>query len=266
MSDSTVSIGSSDGVTVERRGRIAIIRFTATARVNPLSVPLMRDLITACRLFDDDAQMGAIIVTGRPDAFSAGLDLRSDETRRMAEGGLDERRALADTGRRLLDAVANLAPVTVAAIEGPCLGGGLALAAAADFRVAGRGAIFGAPEVGVGLSMGWGSLAHLAAAIGIQAARRLVLAGERLDATQARQAGLVERAVEDGEACNAALSFASEVSEQPVAPLRMAKRALATMVKASGTALALDTDQFIASASSDTFAASLDVFAKRSAS
>jgi enoyl-CoA hydratase/carnithine racemase len=249
-------------VTFERRDRVAVIRFATASRVNPLSIPLMREIIEACRAFDDDGGTAAAVVTGRSDCFSAGLDLRSNATRAMAKGELDERRALAETGRRMLGALAGLAPVTIAAIEGPCLGGGLALAAALDFRIAGRAAVFGAPEVGVGLSMGWGSLAQLSAVIGVQAARRLVLAGERLDASQALQLGFVDRMAEDGDALGAALGFASRIAAQPVAPLRMAKRALGAMIEASGTALALDTDQFVASASSEAFAKSLSRFAK----
>jgi enoyl-CoA hydratase/carnithine racemase len=218
----------------------------------------MRDLIAACRTFEDDARTAAIVIAGRDTIFSAGLDLRSEETRAMAEGGLEERRALADTGRRLLQALADLAPVTVAAVEGPCLGGGLALAAALDFRVAARSAVFGAPEVGVGLSMGRGSLAHLSAIAGVQVARRLVLAAERMTASKALAAGLVDRLAEDGRACEQALSFCRELASLPVAPLRMAKRALAAMVTASGIAVALDTDQFVASASSDRFSGALD--------
>jgi enoyl-CoA hydratase/carnithine racemase len=152
--------------------------------------------------------------------------------------------------------------VTIAAIEGPCLGGGLAVAAALDFRVAGRSAVFGAPEVAVGLNMGWGSLGSLAAVAGVQVARRLVLAGARLDAAQAEAAGLVDEVAPDGAALDHALTSAARMAAYPVAPLRMAKRALAAIVQASGTATALDTDQFVAAATSQAFEAALDRFAK----
>ena len=113
----------------------------------------MRDLIEAARRFEDDAKTAAVVVTGRPEVFSAGLDLRDAESRELGCADLERRRALAEAGRRLLDALAGLAPVTVAAIEGPCLGGGLAVVAALDFRIAGRSARFGAPEVSVGLNV-----------------------------------------------------------------------------------------------------------------
>jgi enoyl-CoA hydratase len=255
-------VGNSGAVTVERRESIALIRFAGPSRANPLSVALMRDLIAAARLFDDDGRTAAIVVTGRDEAFSGGLDLRDEATRGMAQAALEERRALADTGRRLLDTLGGLAPVTIAAIEGPCLGGGLALAAALDFRVAGRSAVFGAPEVAVGLNMGWGSLGSLAAVAGVQVTRRLVLAGERLDAEQARAAGLLDHLAPDGGALDGALALAARLSAYPVGPLRMAKRALAAIVQASGAATALDTDQFVAAAAGPDFVRSLDRFAK----
>jgi enoyl-CoA hydratase/carnithine racemase len=248
-------------VSVERRDAVAVVRFAGPSRANPLSVAIMRDLIAAARLFEDDARTAAVVLMGRDEAFSGGLDLRDDETRRIADAGLEERRMLAETGRRLLDTFSGLAPVTVAAIEGPCLGGGLALVAGLDFRVAGRGAVFGAPEVAVGLNMGWGSLAPLCAVAGVQVARRLVLAGERLDAEQARAAGLLDEIAPDGGALDGALALAARLSAYPVAPLRMAKRALAAIVQASGAATALDTDQFVAAAAAPDFVRSLDRFA-----
>jgi enoyl-CoA hydratase/carnithine racemase len=262
MDEAPISVGRSGGVTVQRRGAVAVLRVAGSGRANPLSVAVMRDVVAAARFFEDDAGTAAVVVTGRDDVFSAGLDLRDDHTRRMAEGALEERRMLAATGRRMLDALSELAPITIGAIEGPCLGGGLAVAAALDFRVAGRSALFGAPEVAAGLNMAWGSLAPLAAIVGVQGARRMVLAGERLDAAQGKAAGLVDELADDGQALGAALAFAERVAAFPVAPLRMAKRALAAIVEAAGTATALDTDQFVAAASSQAFAGSLARFAK----
>ncbi|MDQ4060830.1 MAG: enoyl-CoA hydratase/isomerase family protein [Pseudomonadota bacterium] len=266
MEDRNVrALGRSGCVTVEQRGALAIVRFArAESRANPLSAAVMRDLIEAARSFDDDARTGAIVVTGRPETFSAGLDLRDPETAELTSADLDRRRVLADAGRRLLEALSGLAPVTVAAIEGPCLGGGLALAATLDFRVASGNALFGAPEVAVGLSMGWGSLAHLSAVAGVQATRRLVLAGERLTAEQALAAGLVDRIAEEGGALEAACEFARRVAALPLAPLRMAKRAIAAIVQAGGAATALDVDQFVAAAGSEQFSETLGTFAKQS--
>jgi enoyl-CoA hydratase/carnithine racemase len=239
-----------------------MIRFAGPSRANPLSVAVMRDLIAAARLFEEDGRTAAVVVAGSDAVFSGGLDLRNEATRRMAEGALEERRALAETGRRLLDTFSGLAPVTVAAIEGPCLGGGFALAAALDFRVAAQSAVFGAPEVAVGLNMAWGSLGSLAAVAGLQVTRRLVLAGDRFDAAQAQAAGLVDEVAPDGAALERALAFAERLSAYPVAPLRMAKRALSAIVQASGTATALDSDQFVAAAASPAFGEALDRFAK----
>jgi len=262
MNDAATTVGHTGAVTVERRDAIAIVRFAGPSRANPLSVAVMRDLVAAARLFEEAPRTAVVVVAGRDAVFSAGLDLRDEATRRMADGDLDERRVLAETGRRLLDTFSGLAPVTVAAIEGPCLGGGLALAAALDFRVASRSAVFGAPEVAVGLNMAWGSLAPLAAVVGVQVTRRLVLAGDRLDTAQAHAASLVDEVAPDGAALDHALAMAARLSAYPVAPLRMAKRALAAIVQASGTAAALDTDQFVAAVRSPAFETSLARFAE----
>jgi enoyl-CoA hydratase/carnithine racemase len=96
----------------------------------------------------------------------------------------------------------------------------------------------------------------------VQVTRRLVLAGDRLDTAQAQAAGLVDEVAPDGAALDHALAMAARLSAYPVAPLRMAKRALVAIVQASGTATALDTDQFVAAAGSAPFEAALARFAE----
>ncbi len=92
-------VGRSGGVAIERREALAIVRLMRPdARVNPLSLAVMRDLIAAARRFEDD-DAAAVVVTGRPDIFSAGLDLRDAESHELVSADLDRRRALAETGR-----------------------------------------------------------------------------------------------------------------------------------------------------------------------
>ena len=91
--------------------------------------------------------------------------------------------------------------VTIAAIEGPCIGGGVALAASLDFRFCGEGAHFRIPEVALGMNMSWGSLPRLLALMGpARTKQAVILADDRISSAEAREWGLVEKVVPDGQA------------------------------------------------------------------
>jgi enoyl-CoA hydratase/carnithine racemase len=255
-------VGATGTVTVTRYGRVARVAFERIDnRVNALSAALIRDLIEVARLFEHDTETAAVVLSGKPTIFSAGFDLKDAETRQLAEGPAAERRAVAQLGPRLVNAWAHMDPVTVAAIEGPCFGGGLALAAVCDFRIGGAGARFAAPEVERGLNMGWGSVPRLIGLLGVPATRRIVLKGESFSASQAEAAGLLDEVVADGTAANAALRWAQTIASRPLAQLKMAKLAINAAAFQAGTAaVALDADQFMAAAATDEFRAALDAF------
>ena len=114
-------------VTIEKSGRIAIVRFDRGVRANPLSLQLMRDLTEAARSFETDTETSAVILTGGAN-FSMGFDLRDQEAAAMRAAPLAKRRMSVATGRRMCQAWADLQPLTISAINGWCVGGGAALA------------------------------------------------------------------------------------------------------------------------------------------
>src|SRR5437667_12136445 len=115
-------------VSIERRGRIAVVRFDRGDKANAMSHQVMRELLDAARAVEDDAETSAIVVTGRPTVFTMGYDLK--EAAAIGRSGLAERRMQQSLGRKLCRAWAELEPMTFAAIEGWCVGGGAALIAA----------------------------------------------------------------------------------------------------------------------------------------
>src|SRR5690606_19315472 len=125
------------------------------------------------------------VLAGARNIFSAGMDLAEPAVDRMSAMSFAERRMLAEHGPRLARAGAGIEAPTIAAIEGPCLAGGLALVAMCDFRVAADGARFGAPEVEVAHNMGWHTVPRLVAIVGVQATRRILMTGEQWSAQEA---------------------------------------------------------------------------------
>lgn len=145
-------------VKISRQGRIATVSFDRGAPANPLSPALMRELTAAARSFENDHETSAVILTGRADHFCMGYDLKDPEARALRSAPLSERRLALMTGARMCQAWEDIQPMTIAAIEGWCVGGGAALAVAADFRIIGESSGLYVPEVERGLNMSWGSV------------------------------------------------------------------------------------------------------------
>lgn len=250
---------------VERLEDIAIVRFDRRGRANALSFAMMDDLAAAARGFEADAEVRAVVLAGAPDIFSAGMDLADPAFERIAVMGLGERRMLAEHGPRLARAWAGIEAPTLAAIEGPCLAGGLALAAMCDFRVAGGSARFGAPEIEVAHNMGWHTVPRLVAVLGVQATRRLLLAGEQWSAEEAKAAGFVDWTAPPGKALDRAIEAARHIAGYPAVAARMIKRQIEVAAHANDwSASALDKDQQLAIWHSEEFAAVRRRFAKKS--
>ena len=114
--------------------------------------------------------------------------------------------------------------VTIAAIEGHCIGGGAALVVSLDFRTCGRSAHFRIPEVELGMNMSWGSIPRMLALMGpARTKQAVILASDRISAADALDWGLVENVVEDGQAFAASMAFAERIARQPPIPVRMTK-------------------------------------------
>jgi enoyl-CoA hydratase/carnithine racemase len=148
------------------QGRIAIVRFDRGDNINALSRQAMRELRDVPRDFEDDLETTVIILTGSAKAFSAGFDLKDPEGAGRRSLLLGETLLNQRLGPRLCKAWEQLEQVTIAAIEGHCIGGGAALAVSLDFRFCGKGAHFRIPEVELGMNMSWGSIPRLLALIG----------------------------------------------------------------------------------------------------
>ncbi len=195
----------STSVILERQDGIATLSIDGRTHLNLLGLAVFRALHQRVVECGEDETLRAIVLRGAGDrAFSAGVDLHEmkDLTPRTAE---DFIRDLHRAARILLDV-----PVpVVAAIRGPCLGGALELALAADIRVASDDAIFGLPEVRVGLpSVIEASL--LPPTVGLGRARKMLLTGEIIDAAEALRIGLVDEVVDADRVHDAAMDTARQ--------------------------------------------------------
>ncbi len=231
-------------VTVEVDAGIAQVRFDRGVNRNAIDQDTLLALTGAARDLETSLDVHAVVLTGASDIFSAGIDLR--DPAKWNEGDLDllHRRDVAQRGARLCRIWESLPQITVAAIEGPIVGGAAALALACDWRVASREAFIYLPEVRVGLNMGWGAIPRLTRLIGAPRAKRAILLGERLGAELAQEWGLLDGVTAPGESAREAKALARQVLRTSPALLRMTKEAInACSTSLDHQSIYMDADQ-----------------------
>jgi len=172
------------------RGELVLAR---PEKLNPLSTHTLHEIESAARWFDGHDDLKVVVVSGRGRAFSAGADLSSFGAGEAARAPRDD----ADSGWRMARAMDEMRAVTVAKVQGWCVGGGLVLAAVCDLRVAGRSARFSIPEVELGIPLAWGGIPRLVREIGPAMTKELVMTCREFGPDEAREAGFLNRVVDD---------------------------------------------------------------------
>lgn len=175
-------------------GAIGQLTLNQPAKLNPLSTTVLTELAGAARWFDEQAGVKVVIVRGAGRAFSAGADLSTFDGPQSGSP-----REAADRGREMADALEDMRALSIAAIQGWCVGGGLVLAAACDLRVAAEDARFSIPEVDLGIPLAWGGIPRLVREIGPALTKELVLTCRPFDAPEAKAAGFLNRLVPEAE-------------------------------------------------------------------
>ena len=186
--------------------RYAIVRLNRPAEFNRLTATMLGELEKAFRSLGDIERLTAVIVTGTGGLFSAGADLKEVATL-IPPTALE----FSHRGQSLMAMLDDPRKISIAAIDGHCLGGGLDLALGCDLRYATARASFQHPGAHRGIITGWGGTVRLPRTVGPDAARRIFVTGEKIDAAEALRIGLVN------EICDDALARAREVAEQIVA-------------------------------------------------
>ena len=211
-----------DGVTLRRDGHVAEIVLDRPEALNALSTAMARRLADVCAEVAADASARAVVLSAAGEkAFCVGADLK--ERNAMTD---EEIMAQRPVFRAAFGGVLNLPQPVVAAVHGYALGGGCEFALSADLIVADETAVFGLPEVAVGLVPGGGGTQLALRRLGPGKAADLVFTGRRLDAAEARDIGLADRVVPAGAARDEALAIAAAIARISPVAVRAAKRAL----------------------------------------
>ena len=259
----------SEFVTIERglgpQGRIAVVRFDRGDGLNALSPEAMRQLTAVARGFEDDGDTSVVVLAGNAKAFSARFDLKDPEGRSRRDMDLGTLRRHVRVGPRLTRAWQEMEQVTIGAIEGFAIGGGVALAVALDFRVMARNAHLRVPEIALGMSMSWQSIPRMLHLMGpARTKQAVIIADERISAEEAREWGLVEQVAEPGKAFEAAMALAEKVARQPPIAVSMTKHTVNRLAHALDDLTShMDGDQFVLASMSEDHKEGVEAFLER---
>ncbi len=217
-------------------GAIALVELDRPERLNALNPTLMHELIAVARRLDADPTIRAAIVTGRGRAFCAGFDLDVFTGSDLLDGSWADRYDAVQLGAVMADTLEAIRPVTVAALHGHVVGGGVVLAAACDLRIATDDTVLSIPEVDIGIPLAWGGIPRLVRELGPALTKELVMTCRPFSPTEAANAGFLNRVVSPGAHVAAARQLAAAVASRPAVPVTITKRHVNAVVRQSSMA------------------------------
>ena len=245
---------------VEREGNLGIIKLNRPP-VNPLSVKSYLELYDAVSELDADAAVGAIIITGNGDkAFAAGLDVKDV----MGKSAVETLDFLWTGPRKTFDKLTGIEKPTIAAVFGLALGGGCEVAICCDFRLASEDAIFGLPEINLGIMPGSGATQRLPRLIGVARAKDMLLTGDNINAEEAYRYGLVSKVVPKDKLMDEARALGRKLAAKPKVGLALIKKCIDSGLNMDlGSGLTMEMDCFSIAFTSEDGREGVSAFAEK---
>jgi len=223
-------------LSVTQSGAIGEIRLNRPEVLNAFNQELIEEIESAARWFDRLSDIKVVIVAGEGRSFCAGFDLKQFSS----QASPSEVRATVDAGRRMAQAVGRMRAITVAAVQGHCIGGGVVLMGACDFRLAASSASFSLPETDIGIPLAWGGVPALVREMGPLFAAEFILTCRAMKADEALRRGLVNDVVADADLGDRAKALASRLARHSALILETTKSQLV----ATRQALCADTHAY----------------------
>jgi len=250
-----------NSITITHDGALAIVTINRPGQKNAMSVDVLEELCEVAADFQKRSDVSAIILTGAGDCFSAGVDLSDPRLAQVLIAPLAEKRKLMEYGPRMCRAWEDLDQITICAIEGFCVGGGVSLACACDFRIMAESAFMRVPEIGLAMNMSWATIPRLIHLVGPARTKEIVLFGEKIYAREAYDWGFAQRICPDRKAMDEARTIADKVLSLPPVPAAMTKQTVNAATNALDRSTAhMDVDQFVLTLISEDFKEGVEAF------
>ncbi|MDI3547520.1 MAG: enoyl-CoA hydratase [Halanaerobiales bacterium] len=207
---------------LDKEGKLAILKINRPEALNALNKELLKELREALEFLEEDNELMVLIITGAGEkAFVAGADI--GEMKGMSPL---EAREFAKLGNSVFSLIEKSNKVVIAAVNGYALGGGNELALACDIRLATQKSRFGQPEVGLGITAGFGGTQRLTKLVGAGRAKELLLTGELIGAEEAFRIGLVNKVVSGDQLLEEARKLAERIIKNDPLAVKLTKSAV----------------------------------------
>ena len=208
-------------VNLEKKGPVAVLTINRPKALNALNYQVLQDLDAAIDIVERDDKVFAVILTGEGRSFVAGADIGE-----MKEFSAIDGKKFSLYGGNIFLKLENMSKPVIAAVNGFALGGGCELAMACDIRLASEKAKFGQPEVGLGITPGFGGTQRLPRIVGIAKAAELIFTGKVIEAAEAKAIGLVSYVYPAEELMAEAIKLAEAICANAPIAVSEAKRSI----------------------------------------
>ncbi|MDD4834980.1 MAG: short-chain-enoyl-CoA hydratase [Lutispora sp.] len=202
-------------------GRVAILAINRPNALNALNRSVLQELEAALGDLEKNQEIYVIVMTGEGKAFVAGADIEEMNDMTPAEA-----KKFAELGSRVFKKIETIDKPVIAAVNGYALGGGCELAMACDIIIAGEKAKFGQPEVGLGITPGFGGTQRLPRIVGTKIAKELLFTGEIIGAEEAERIGLVNKVVPQQMSLQTAIEMGKSIASKGQIAVRNCKTAV----------------------------------------
>jgi len=227
-------------VEISREGNVATLTMNRPEALNALNFAMLDALDGAIASVKADNEINVVVLTGAGRAFVAGADIAEMRDFNSVQG-----HAFSAKGNAVFLALERLEKPIIAAVNGFALGGGCELAMACDIRVASESAKFGQPEVGLGITPGFGGTQRLPRLVGTAVAFELLLTGRVINATEALDIGLINSVFPPAELMTNVSALAASIARQPQVAVRQIKQCVRNGLQTDiVTALSLEAASF----------------------
>lgn len=208
-------------INVEQQGAVAVLTIDRPKALNALNPEVLADLKAAFEGIDQNAVRCVVLTGAGEKSFVAGADIGSMSTMTKAEG-----EAFGKLGNDIFLGIESFPLPVIAAVNGFALGGGCELAMSCDIRICSDNAVFGQPEVGLGITPGFGGTQRLARLVGMGMAKQMLYTARNIDANEALRIGLVNAVVPQADLMETALKLANTIARNAPIAVRACKKAV----------------------------------------
>ncbi|MCC0705783.1 enoyl-CoA hydratase-related protein [Clostridioides sp. ES-S-0190-01] len=203
---------------VEVKDKVCVITINRPKALNALNNDTLRELSQVIDAVSEKDEILGVIITGEGKVFVAGADIRQMQNYKSEEG-----RKYAGYAQGIFDKIEALEKTVIAAVNGYALGGGCELAMSCDIRIASEKAIFGQPEVNLGVIPCFGGTQRLSRLVGIGIAKELIFTGRQVDAEEAKSIGLINKVVPSDLLLQESMNMMNQIVEKAPIAIRYAK-------------------------------------------